>query len=192
MDVDDERVLAGGKAYVEPPASAALRDALAGWEQVDPWVPLYRDLAEPVEDPEITVERVTPDTAAERVAVQRASFDGSTYTVERWHAMAAGPPYVHATDLLGRDADGNAVAAVTVWSAGPGRPGIIEPMGVHRAYRGAGHGRAITVAAAAALRDSGASGAWVCTPAFNTGAVATYAAAGFTPQPETRALARLT
>jgi len=35
-------VLAGGKAYVEPPAGAALRDVLAGGEQVNPWVPLYR------------------------------------------------------------------------------------------------------------------------------------------------------
>ncbi|MFJ7629142.1 hypothetical protein ACIQZN_21875 [Streptomyces sp. NPDC097595] len=36
-------------------------------------------------------------------------------------AMAAGPPFTDARSLLGRDGRGDAVAAVTVWSAGPGR-----------------------------------------------------------------------
>jgi GNAT superfamily N-acetyltransferase len=104
--------------------------------------------------------------------------------------MAAGAAYRDGLCLLGRDEWGNPVAAITVWSAGPGRPGIIEPMGVHRGARGHGYGRAITLAGAAALRDLGASGATVQTPAFNTGAVATYESAGFVPQPETRALIR--
>jgi ribosomal protein S18 acetylase RimI-like enzyme len=63
-------------------------------------------------------------------------------------------------------------------------------MGVHRNFRGAGHGQAITLAAAAALRGLGASRAVVCTPSFNVGAVATYQAAGFEPQPEIRAQVR--
>jgi ribosomal protein S18 acetylase RimI-like enzyme len=71
------------------------------------------------------------------------------------------------------------VAAVTVWSAGPGRPGLLEPVGVHPEHRGRGHGRAIGVAAAAALRELGSSCAVVCTPSANVAAVATYASAGF-------------
>ena len=79
-----------------------------------------------------------------------------------------------------------AVAAVTVWSAGPGKPGLLEPMGVHRDHRGHGYGRAITVAAAAALQKLGSSSATVCTRVSNVGGVATYEAAGFTRLPERR------
>jgi ribosomal protein S18 acetylase RimI-like enzyme len=59
-------------------------------------------------------------------------------------------------------------------------------MGVHRDHRGQGHGRAITVAAAASLRELGSSSALVCTPSSNAAAVATYKAAGFEPLPEIR------
>lgn len=186
-----EDMLVGGTMYVDPPTSAtALRSALSGWTPDAPWVPLHRELAEPVPDAGLDVSEVTVATAAERVAVQRASFDGSTFTEDRWHAMAAGPAFMSARCLLGRSPDGAAVAAITVWSAGPGQPGILEPMGVHRGHRGNGYGTAITLAGAAALRDLGASGASVATPATNTGAVATYAAAGFTPEAQTRALIR--
>ena len=57
--------------------------------------------------------------------------------------------------------------------------GLLEPMGVHRDHRGHGYGTAITLAAAAALRDMGSSSAIVCTPSSNVGAVATYASSGF-------------
>jgi ribosomal protein S18 acetylase RimI-like enzyme len=76
------------------------------------------------------------------------------------------------------------VAAATVWSAGPGRPGLLEPVGVHRDHRGHGYGTAITVAAAAALRDMGSSSAIVCTRSANLGAVATYRSAGFRQFPD--------
>jgi GNAT superfamily N-acetyltransferase len=173
-------------AYVDPPMEAVLREYLGDWVPDQPWVPLHRDLTDPVADTSLAVELVTEETAAERVAVQRASFDGSTFTVERWHAMTDARPY----DLLGRDRQGHGVAAVTVWTAGAGRPGIIEPLGVHRDHRGHGYGRDITLAAAAALRAAGASGVTVATPASNTGAVATYQSAGMTAQPETQGLVR--
>jgi ribosomal protein S18 acetylase RimI-like enzyme len=59
-------------------------------------------------------------------------------------------------------------------------------MGVHRDHRGHGHGKAITLAAAAALRELGSTSALVCTPSSNAGAVATYKSAGFQPRPEVR------
>lgn len=193
MAGDIPAILVEGKAYADPPADAALRDALDGWLADDPWVLLHRDLSEvgePVEPGDLRIERVDTTSAAERVAVQRAAFDGSTFTEQRWQAMAAGTAYRDGICLIGRDDSGAAVAAITVWSAGPGRPGIIEPMGVHRAARGHGYGRSITLAGAEALRELGASGASVATPAFNTGAIATYRAAGFEPRHETRALIR--
>ncbi|MCC8248756.1 GNAT family N-acetyltransferase [Saccharothrix luteola] len=181
-------VLVPGKVYVEAPKGVLLQDLLAeaGWDTDDPWTPLRRDLAEPVEDPGVRVEVIGPDRAHVRAAVQRASFSGSTFTVERWHAMAAGPPYADARCLVAYDDRDDAVAAVTVWSAGAGRPGLIEPMGVHSDHRGHGYGKAITVAAAAALRELGSSSVLVCTPSSNVGAVATYRSAGFQALPEVR------
>ncbi len=187
--IDPERgVLSHGTAYVEAPAGALLQDLLAdaGWHTDEPWTPLRRSLIDPVEDPGVRVEVVGPAQAHVRAAVQRGAFDGSTFTLERWHAMAAGLPYADARCLVVRDGGGDAVAAVTVWSAGPGKPGLIEPMGVHRDHRGRGYGRDVTAAGAAALRELGASSAVVATPSSNVGAVATYLSAGFQPLPQTR------
>ncbi|MFJ6673948.1 GNAT family N-acetyltransferase [Actinosynnema sp. NPDC091369] len=180
-------VLPAGEVAVEAPADALVRDVLAGdgWHAGEPWTPLRRDLAEPVEEPGVRIEVVGPERAGVRAAVQRASFDGSTFTEVAWHAMAVGSPYADARCLVAYDGD-DAVAAVTVWSAGPGRPGLLEPMGVHRDHRGRGHGRAISLAAAAALRELGSSSAVVCTPSANVGAVATYLSAGFEPLAEVR------
>jgi ribosomal protein S18 acetylase RimI-like enzyme len=171
---------------VEARYGAAFRDLLraGGWVADASWSPLRRDLAERVEDCSLEVETVDADKAEARVAVQRAAFHSSSFTLERWQAMAGAPTYRRARCLVGYDAGGDAVAAVTVWSAGQGRPGLLEPLGVHRDHRGHGYGTAISVAAAAALRDMGASSATVCTPSSNVGAVATYASAGFQKLPD--------
>lgn len=190
-------VLPAGTACVEARAGAALRAALAaqGWADDESWTPLRRDLTDAVEDGGLRVEVVDPraaasgssgrgpDVLADRVEVHRASFERSTLTAAAWQAMAASSAYRGARCLVGYDGEGTAVAAATVWSAGPGRPGLLEPLGVHRDHRGHGHGTAISLAAAAALRDMGASAATVCTPSSNVGAVATYASAGFRPLP---------
>jgi GNAT superfamily N-acetyltransferase len=185
-------VLIEGKVYVDAPNDALVQELLfkEGWEAGEPWVPLQRDLSQPVPDPGVRVDVIGAEEAHERTTVQRASFDGSTFTDARWHAMADGEPYADARCLVARNELGESVAAVTVWSAGEGRPGLLEPMGVHRLHRGRGYGQAITVAAARALQEMGSSSAIVCTPAFNVGAVATYQSAGFDPRPETRDLVR--
>ena len=51
-------------------------------------------------------------------------------------------------------------------------------------HRGRGHARSITLAAAAALRELGASSAQVCTESERVGAVAAYRSAGFAALPE--------
>ncbi len=179
-------VLPAGSATVEARFGGAVRALLAasGWTPDEPWTPLCRDLAAPVEDCGLRIEVAGPHHVRERVAVQRAAFASSTFTVERWHTMAAASPYRHARCLVGYDAHDDAVAAATVWSAGPGRPGLLEPLGVHQDHRGHGYGTAISVAAAAALRELGASSATVSTPSSNVGAVATYASAGFQRLPD--------
>ena len=173
-------LLPPGPGAVEVRSGPALRDLLVdrGWTRDEAWTPLSRDLAAPVEDGGLRVEVVGPHDVRDRVEVHRASFGGTTFTEQAWHVMASGAAYHDARCLVARDASGAAVAAATVWAAGPGRPGVVEPLGVHPDHRGAGHGTAVTLAAAAALRDLGASSATVCTPSSNVAAVATYAAAG--------------
>jgi len=191
-------VLPEGRVYLEAPTGAVVKDLLfsGGWDADEPWTPLRRDLSEPVKDPasgsqhSVRIEVIGSRQAQVRTAVQRASFGSSTFTDERWHAMAAGLPYADARCLVAYDDQGNAVAAVTVWSAGPGKPGLLEPMGVHRDYRGLGYGKAITVAAAAALQELGSSSALVCTRSSNVAAVGTYKSAGFQQLPERRDLCR--
>lgn len=189
-------VLPGGEASVEARFGEAFRAALtdAGWVDGEAWTPLVRDLTDPVEDPGLRVEVLGRHPSAEllrdRVAVQRAAFETSTFTEDRWRAMASGPAYDDARCLVGYDTAGVAVATATVWSAGPGRPGLIEPLGAHRDHRGRGHGRGMTLACAAALRDLGASSVLVCTPSANVGGVAAYVSAGFERQPDAHDLHR--
>lgn len=187
-------VLPAGQVAVEAPMDALLQEVLPGqgWhvDEEEPWTPLSLDLTEPVKAPDLRIETVGPDLAAAWADVIGAAFGGSTFTAEKWRTMAAGAPYADARCLLGFDERGDAVAAVAVWSAGAGKPGLLEPMGVHRDRRGHGYGRAITVAAAAALQELGSSSATVNTPSSNVAAVTTYASGGFRTWPETRDLVR--
>lgn len=192
-------VLGAGRAIVEARCGPVLRQSLVdrGWQDDEPWSPLHRDLAEAVPACGLRVETIGPDGADEWQAVHWSSFRGTAMTDEdrrtarqRWIDMAGSTPYAEARCLTAYDDHGAAVAVAGVWSAGPGRPGLLEPIGVPAAHRGRGHGRAITLAAAAALREMGASSAIVCTPSANVGAVATYASAGFERFPEARDLRR--
>lgn len=188
VTVPGRGVLPEGRVNIEAPTDALIQDLLTeeGWGADEPWAPLRRDLTEPVSDPGVRIEAVGPEQARVFAAVHRAAFDGSRFTDEGWQAMAAGLPYADARALVAYDEQGRGVAAVTVWSAGPGRPGLLEPMGVHREHRRQGYGEAISLAAAAALRELGSSSAIVCTPSSNVGAVATYESAGFLRCPEVR------
>ena len=186
MAEPERGVLPAGRVYVEAPTGALVRDLLfeARWNADEPWTPLRRDLTEPVKNPGVRIEVTGPEQAHVRAAVHRASFGSPKFTERRWHMMAAGLAYADARCLVAYDDQDNAVAAVTVWSAGPGKPGLLEPMGVHQDHRGHGYGTAISVAAAAALQRLGSSCALVCTPNSNVGAVATYESAGFQRLPQ--------
>ena len=185
---DDLPQVLPGRGQVEVPPGA-LRSLFQerGWSLHDPWTQLQHDLHDVPPQP-LAIEVVGREDLADRVAVQRSAFVGSTFTEDRWHAMATGPAYSSARCLVGRDADGAAVATATVWSAGPGRPGLLEPLGVHADHRGHGYGRDIASACAAALKDMGASSARVCTPSTNVAAVAAYVSAGFRVLGEARDL----
>ncbi|MER7699760.1 MULTISPECIES: GNAT family N-acetyltransferase [unclassified Streptomyces] len=188
FSLPERGVLPEGAVSVEAPPGLLLHDLLSeeGWGVDEPWTPLFRDLAEPVEDPGVRIESMGPEQAQDFVDVLRSAFDTSRPTREYWHAMSAGPFCADARCLGAYDDRGSVAAVVTVWSAGPGKPGLVEPMGVHADHRGRGYGRAITVAGAAALREMGSSSVRVCAPSSNVGGVATYKAAGFQVRPEVR------
>ena len=179
-------VLPAGKASVEAPNGTGLHDLLsdAGWAAGEPWTPLRRDLAEPLRTTDLRIEVIGADQVPDFTAVHRSAWGNPRFTDARWHAMADGAPFADGRCLLAYDDRGVAVAGITVWSAGPGRPGLIEPLGVHAEHRGRGYATAICVAAASELRKLGSSSALVCTPSSLSPAVATYSSAGFQPLPE--------
>lgn len=184
---DPERgVLPAGRVSVEAPDGARVQELLSevGWSAGEPWTPLRCDLTGPVVETGMRIDVVGPEQASDFTAVLRSAFGSTRFTDERWHAMAAGLPFTSARCLLAYDDADVAVAGVTVWSAGPGKPGLIEPLGVHADHRGRGYGRATCLAAAAELTKLGSSGALVCTPSARAAAVATYRSAGFQRLPE--------
>jgi len=187
-DVSEPRrgVLPAGKVSVETPDGTRLQDLLSdvGWSAGEPWTPLRRDLTGPVEQAGLRIEVIGSGDESEFTAVHRSAWGSPRFTDELWRAMAAGLPYSDARCLLAYDDQGVAVAGVTVWSAGPGKPGLLEPMGVHADYRGRGYGTMICVAAAAELEKLGSSSALVCTRSSLAAAVATYKSAGFQQLPE--------
>lgn len=188
----DRGVLPSGKVSIEAPLDARIQDLLldAGWVTDGPWTQLRYDFSGSVPDPGIRVVTVGPAQVADRAAVQRAAFN-SRFSEEQWHAMASGPLYDEARCLLAYDDNDDPVSCITVWSAGEGRPGLIEPMGAHPDHRGKGYGKAIALAGVNALREMGASSATVCTyPGGFPAAVPAYKAAGFQVLGEVRDLRR--
>ncbi|MFF3255751.1 GNAT family N-acetyltransferase [Actinacidiphila glaucinigra] len=188
FSLPERGVLPEGAVSIEAPLGLLLHDLLTeeGWGVDEPWTPLFRGLAEPVEDPGVRIRAIGPEQAQDFAGVLRSAFNSSRPTGEYWHAMSAGPFFADARCLGACDDQGDVAGVVTVWSAGPGKPGLVEPMGVHEDHRGRGYGRAITLAGAAALREMGSSSVRVCTPSSNAGAIATYRAAGFEARPEVR------
>lgn len=172
-----------GQAASEAQSGSLLRTMLVsrGWSP-DPavWTALYVDLGSWTDPMPDRVE-ATGDHVEDRVTVQRNGFDRSTFTAEAWRRMAAGPGFDPALDLVARNEEGVAVAAGTAWSAGPDRCGILEPVSTHREHRRQGHGRRLIRGCLAALAAAGASGASVCTPSSNSGAVDAYVSAGMRP-----------
>lgn len=169
---------------IDGPASPAIwREVLArrGWASSDDvyvhfWQPLSADRVREV--PGVRSTRTSQDIE-DRVLVQRGAFENSTFTVERWHAMAAGPTFRPELDLVARTDTGEPASALTAWFAGEGRCGMIEPMGTHHEYRRQGHGVRVLEAACVALARLGASGVTVMTYANSPAAVGVYRAAGF-------------
>jgi ribosomal protein S18 acetylase RimI-like enzyme len=167
-----------------PHAQAAWRRAVArrGFDTSlnDLYVHFWQPLSEAdiVDVPGVAPTR-TDEDIADRVFVQRNSFERSTFTVERWHAMAEGPGFRPELDLVARTDRGEPAAALPAWFAGEGRCGMIEPLGTHPDFRRQGHGTRVLRAACSALAAMGANGVTVLTYHSSPAAVGVYRAAGF-------------
>ncbi|MRH30373.1 GNAT family N-acetyltransferase [Microbacterium sp. SYP-A9085] len=192
-DLTSVRVLPRGTVTVEARGALALQARLRaqGWDNDEPWTPLLLDLCAPIppspRNVALRVEEIGLDEPEEWTAVHWSAFKGGTLSpeewqrlIQRWTTMATGPFAGLAHHLIGYDTTDQPVAIATVWTAGNGRPGLIEPMGVHGDHHGHGYGTAITLAGAHALQQHGASTAAVVAENSNDGALATYLAAGFT------------
>lgn len=195
----DIGMLAPGAAVIEVRGVPALDESLAarGWSLDEPWTPLRRDLRLPIEEPDIRIESIAPGETEDWWRVHWSAFRGTRLPAERlrnlidgWGRASEGPFFASARILSALNESGETVAVTAVWSAGEGRPGLIEPMGVHREQRGHGYGTRVTRAAATALRDMGSSSASVATESSNIGAVATYVSAGFEAMTPVRDWAR--
>lgn len=188
-------VLEAGEAAVEARGAGSLRRALQadGWVDDEPWTPLQLDLSGSfdlcrLDRANVRIESVGPREAGDWIEVHWSSFKASPldeatriWFTDRWRTMATGPFAELAHHLIAFAGDDAPVAVTSVWTAGSGRPGLIEPMGVARDRQGSGYGVAITLAGAQALQRAGASSAVVVAENSNPGALATYVASGFTP-----------
>ena len=180
-------VMPAGKVSVEVPDGTRVQELLSGgiWSNGEPWTPLRLGLAAPVDQTGLQTEVVlSAEQVSECTAVHRSAWGSEGFQQQKWHTMASGSPFADARCLLARDDRGVAVATVTAWSAGPGKPALLEPLGVHAEHRRRGYGAAICVSAAAHLRELGSSSVLVCTPSSLRSAVGTYEAAGFERLPE--------
>ena len=186
-------ILSAGTATIEARGAVSLIDQLAqnDWSPDEPWAPLHHDMAATTKMSGFQIETVEPGQTAEWVAVHWSAFRGTPIPdgriqrfVDGWR-LATESPFLDLGRILSlRCSDGGVVAVAAVWSAGGGRPGLIEPLAVHREHRGRGYGTVMTNAAVDALRQMGSSSAIVCAETSNAGAVATYLAAGFTAHPD--------
>ncbi|MCC9204996.1 GNAT family N-acetyltransferase [Arthrobacter sp. zg-Y769] len=186
-------ILSAGAATIEARGADALIEQLAqnDWSPDDPWTPLHHDMAASPKASGFRIETVEPENTAEWVAVHWSAFRGTPIPDERiqhfvdgWR-LATESPFLDVARILSlRCRDGHVVAVAAVWSAGGGRPGLIEPLAVHPEHRGRGYGTVMTHAAVDALKQMESSSAIVCAETSNAGALATYLAAGFTAHPE--------
>lgn len=205
-DISDptKGVVPAGEAYVEARGLTLLDEDLVrhGWRQDEAWTPLRHDLTGAVEveamrETGLQVSDVPHDEHGSWGEVHWSAFKGTEYgalehaRITDWlDTMRSGPLGERVTLLVGRDPAGANVAVAGAWTAGPGRPGLVEPLGVHADHRGKGYGVAICRAAALRLRELGCSSAAVATESSNRGAVATYVAAGFVAGDEVLDLCR--
>ena len=124
----------------------------------------------------------TDAVLAERVAVHRDAWVGSSWTLPDYKALRATRPYDESLDLVVEDVtQGRFLACCICWSDMVSRAGHFEPVGARPAARGKGLTRELIREGFRRLAERGMATAHTETPGFNTPAQALYESSGFTP-----------
>ena len=155
-----------------------------GYERTGHHAILYaRDLADPLPPPNLPAPHrirhtIEADVAA-RVAVHRAAWVGSSWTIERYAALRASPAYDETLDLVVEAEPGHFAACCICWADPISRSGSFEPVGTHPSFRGKGITRELIREGFRRLADKGLATAHTETPSFNTPAQGLYESSGF-------------
>ncbi len=155
-----------------------------GYQRTKHHAVLYaRDLAQPMPSPKLPtqyrIRHTTTADIAERVAVHRDAWVGSSWTVERYEALSAAPVYDETLDLVVEDDTGHFAACCICWADPTSCSGSFEPVGTRPAFRGRGITRELIHEGFRRLAAKGMTTAHTETPGFNTPAQALYESSGF-------------
>jgi mycothiol synthase len=118
------------------------------------------------------------DTEA-RVAVHRAAFDPSKFTLAKYAATRRSPTYRPDLDLVAVAPNGDFAAYCIAWFEEENRVALFEPVGCHPDYRRRGLGRFVLYEGMRRLRELGATRAHVGSWLDDSPGALLYRAAGF-------------
>lgn len=104
--------------------------------------------------------RCAPE-AGKRAAVHAAAWAPSRVTAESYRAVMGAWPYRPELDWVVEAPDGRYAASALIWLDERNRAGLIEPVGTDPEFRRLGLSRAVCLAALHALKEAGATHAYV-------------------------------
>ena len=113
------------------------------------------------------------------MAVHRAAWVGSSWSIERYAAMRATPAYDETLDLVVEAEPGHFAACCICWADPISRSGSFEPVGTRPSFRGKGITRELIREGFRRLAAKGMASAHTETPNFNMPAQALYESSGF-------------
>ena len=154
-----------------------------GFSATGHFAPDYRrDLSLPIAAPRLAagqrLRSATDADLAERVAVHRASWLGSSYEEVRHRRIQESPGYDPELDIVLETADGRFASYCICWVDAAG-VGSFEPVGTRPEWRGQGAGREIILEGLRRLQAKGVQRARVSTAGFNAPAQRLYESCGF-------------
>jgi ribosomal protein S18 acetylase RimI-like enzyme len=142
-----------------------------------------RDLTAPIavnNPPDgMRLRHVGDEDLVERVAVHRASWLRSTWSLETYRKVRSSPVYDAELDIVLEAADGAFASYCICWADPHTRVGSYEPVGTRPQWRGRGVGRAVILEGFRRLGARGMLAARVGTAGFNAPAQALYESCGF-------------
>ncbi len=156
----------------------------SGFEATQHFQPDYRfDLSGNIPEPELPegyrVRHVLEGELEERVAVHRAAWVGSSWTLERYLELRKSPAYDPELDLVVEAPDGSFASCCICWADTISSIGKFEPVGARPSARGKGVTRAMIHEGFRRLRAKGIAVAIEGTAGFNHPAQALYEGAGY-------------